>query len=134
MTKPFVPVTQESFNSALEEILSEFLRSVVASRGLGHCMKILDLDPILMTRLCHRLRAEVPNGEVFILSNDSLANDPSVISGSKLVELRNPLPDGTLRQPLLVFVPSQLKIASEDSFGVATFEQISCGHVYGQLT
>jgi len=97
-------------------------------------MKVLDLDYVLMESVCRELRAAVLNGEVFILSNERLPNDPSVISGSKLVELRNPLPDGRLRQPLLVFVPNQLKIASEDSFGVATFEQISCAHVYGQLT
>ena len=47
------------------------------------------------------------------------------MSSTKLVELRNPHADGTLRQPLLVFVPSEVRASAEDSFGVATFEEVS---------
>ena len=53
------------------------------------------------------------------------------VSSTKLVELRNPLPDGQQRPPLLVFIPSDVRAAAEDSFGVATFEQAQLGDVYG---
>jgi hypothetical protein len=49
------------------------------------------------------------------------------------VELRNPLADNTLHPPLLVFIPSDLRAAAEDSFGVATFEEVALGEVYGEL-
>src|SRR5262249_26118650 len=67
------------------------------------------------------------------LSSESRGNDPLRISGSKLIELRNPLPDGTLRPPLLVFVPSELKTSSEDSFAEATFEQVSVVDAYERV-
>ena len=49
------------------------------------------------------------------------------VTSTKLVELRNPLADNTLRPPLLVFIPSDLRAAAEDSFGVATFEEVAFG-------
>ncbi len=55
------------------------------------------------------------------------------MSSTKLVELRNPLPDGTQRPPLLVFIPNDMRAAAEDSFGVATFEDLQLGDVYGAL-
>src|SRR5262249_55020320 len=55
------------------------------------------------------------------------------VSGTKLVELRNPHADGSLRQPLLVFVPSEVRASAEDSFGVATFEEVSVTGLYEAL-
>ncbi|MGH3904776.1 MAG: hypothetical protein ACRDTE_11380, partial [Pseudonocardiaceae bacterium] len=47
--------------------------------------------------------------------------------------LLNPDADGQLRPPLLVFVPPGTRASAEDSFGVATFEQIMLGRVYDEL-
>ena len=55
------------------------------------------------------------------------------ISSTKLVELRNPLPGGEQRPPLLVFLPANLQASAEDSFGIATFEDIPVGDVYTSL-
>ena len=98
-------------------------------------MRITDLDTDLMVRLCGRLRAEVPNSEVVILSDrhDTATTPELTVSSTKLVELRNPLPDGKQRAPLLVFIPNDVRAAAEDSFGVATFEQVQLGDVYGEL-
>lgn len=110
--------------------LAELLRS----RDRGHCMRLTDLDRELMVRLCGRLRAEVPEAQVVILGNGASASPPTLtVTSTKLVELRNPLPDGALRPPLLVFVPNDLRAAAEDSFGVATFEEVSVGKVYARL-
>jgi len=97
-------------------------------------MRLADLDSALMARLCARLRVEVPEAQVVILGNDNALSPPELtVSATKLVELRNPLADGTQRLPLLAFVPNEIRAAAEDSFGVATFEDIAVGDVYSQL-
>ncbi len=49
------------------------------------------------------------------------------------VELRNPLPGGELRPPLLIFLPANLQASAEDSFGIATFEDIPVNDIYSSL-
>jgi hypothetical protein len=122
-------------NAELERILVPKLVALLNSREPGHCMRVSDLDPELMLLLCQRLRIQAPQSSCFVLRDASSAErrDDRLISSTKLVELRNPLPDGGLRPPLLVFVPADLRVAAEDSFGVATFEEISLGSVYKDL-
>ena len=118
----------------LERELLPRLVGLLQARAAGHCMRIADLDRGLMLRLCARLRAEVPDSQVVVLGNGRAGKAASFeVSSTKLVELRNPLPDGSLRSPLLVFVPSDVRAAAEDSFGVATFEEIPVGDVYESL-
>src|ERR1700722_1758246 len=111
-------------------LLAEQLRLRVA----GHCMRISDLDVDLMIRLCARLRAELPSTTVVVLTNGTLSIPAELaVTSTKLVELRNPRADGTQRQPLLVFVPSEVRASAEDSFGVATFEEVSIIGLYELL-
>lgn len=118
----------------LEADLFPRLAELLRSRGRGHCMRLIDLDADLMTRLCGRLRADIPEAQVVILGNSHSTTPVSLtVTSTKLVELRNPLPDGTLRPPLLLFIPSDLRAAAEDSFGIATFEDVSVGEVYTRL-
>lgn len=118
----------------LEAQLVSRLASLLRSRSRGHCMRLADLDSALMARLCARLRVEVPEARVVILGNDNALSPPELtVTATKLVELRNPLADGTQRLPLLAFVPNEIRAAAEDSFGVATFEDIAVGDVYSQL-
>ena len=122
-------------SAELERAILPVLVDQLKSRGAGHCMRISDLDAELMVRLCGRLRAEVPSATVVVLTNGVQGSAPEglAVTSTKLVELRNPLPDGTLRPPLLVFVPNNVRAAAEDSFGVATFEELDVGDVYEQL-
>lgn len=118
----------------LEAELLPGLAELLRSRGRGHCMRLTDLDRDLMVRLCGRLRAEVPESQAAILGNGHSTTPPTLtVTSTKLVELRNPLPDGTLRPPLLVFIPNDLRAAAEDSFGIATFEEVPVGDVYARL-
>jgi DNA phosphorothioation-dependent restriction protein DptH len=130
MSQLFERVTKAEVNKAVEDVLFNQLRDLLQNREPGHCMRVSDLDPAVMRSLCERLHQAVTSPHVFLLSADGSKSEPILITGSKLVELRNPLPDGTLRSPLLVFVPNELKLASEDSFGVATFEQVHCAQAY----
>lgn len=122
-------------NAALETVLLPKLAATLASRESGHCMRIMDLDRELMVRLVGGLRAAVPTATVVLLADDSLrAQAPDfAVSSTKLVELRNPLPNDELRPPLLVFVPNDLRASAEDSFGVATFEELSIEGTYAEL-
>jgi DNA phosphorothioation-dependent restriction protein DptH len=133
MSQAFERITRDEINKAVEDVLFTKLRDLILTREYGHCMRVSDLDPGVMRFLCERLRGALSVQQAFLLSADSTQGDPVLITASKLVELRNPLPDGSLRPPLLVFVPNELKLASEDSFGTATFEQLQCGQAYETL-
>ena len=134
MSHKFRQVSQSDINAALNEVLVDRLSGVLGDRGPGHCMKLSDLDSDLMMSVAAQLRARFDGAaQVYVLSNESRGDDALRISGSKLIELRNPLPDGTLRPPLMVFVPSELKTASEDSFAEATFEQVSVADAYERV-
>jgi hypothetical protein len=108
MSQLFERVTKAEVNKAVEDVLFNQLRDLLQNREPGHCMRVSDLDPAVMRSLCERLHQAIMSPHVFLLSADGSKSEPILITGSKLVELRNPLPDGTLRPPLLVFVPNEL--------------------------
>jgi DNA phosphorothioation-dependent restriction protein DptH len=122
-------------NAELERVLIPRLAAMLRARGPGHCMRVSDLDLEVMVHLCQQLRAQAPGVQVYVLSDGRRASLPAnlTVTSTKLVELRNPLADNTLRPPLLVFIPNDLRAAAEDSFGVATFEEVSLGDVYDEL-
>ncbi len=134
MSQGLRTVQPHDLAAELEAELFPRLVELLRSRGRGHCMRLTDLDRDLMVRLCGRLRAEVPESRVVILGNGRSTTPPTLtVTSTKLVELRNPLPDGALRAPLLVFIPNDLRAAAEDSFGIATFEDVPVGDVYARL-
>ena len=127
-------LTQADLLDGLEGVLLPWLMERVLAREAGHCMRVTDLDRDLMIRLCGRLRAEVPGVTTVILSDGGGRFSADIaVSSTKLVELRNPHPDGRQRPPLLVFVPNDLRASAEDSFGVATFEEIRVEGIYETL-
>lgn len=118
----------------IEKLLVGQFKQRLGERGHGHCMRVADLDADLMRRLAVRLRADIPGPLVHVLSADAGADTDDVyITSTKLVELRNPDTNGELRPPLLVFVPNELRTSSEDSFGIATFEDVRISNVYEEL-
>lgn len=134
MSAGFQELSQRQLTVELENVAVPLLVEQLRTRVAGHCMRVGDLDAELMVRLCARLRAELPNTTIVVLTDGKLAIPPELaVSSTKLVELRNPHADGSLRQPLLVFVPSEVRAAAEDSFGVATFEEVSVTGLYEAL-
>lgn len=135
MSQGLLELTTQQLNAALESILLPRLSKLLAARGLGHCMRITDLDRELMVRLAGGLRVAVPSACVVVLADEALrAHAPELaVTSTKLVELRNPLPNDELRPPLLVFVPNDLRASAEDSFGVATFEEVLIDGAYAEL-
>lgn len=135
MSQGLRELTSQELNVALESVLLPKLSRFLAARDLGHCMRVTDLDRELMIRLAGGLRTAVPSANVVVLADDSLRGlaPDLAVSSTKLVELRNPLPNDELRPPLLVFVPNDLRASAEDSFGVATFEEVSIDGAYAEL-
>jgi DNA phosphorothioation-dependent restriction protein DptH len=130
----FQELSSTQLTNELENVAVPLLVEQLRTRVTGHCMRVSDIDAELMTRLCARLRAELPNTTVVVLTDGKLPIPADLgVSSTKLVELRNPHADGTQRQPLLVFVPSEVRASAEDSFGVATFEEVSITGLYEAL-
>lgn len=111
------------------------IATALNDRAPGHCMRVFDLESGMSVTIARSLRKLSGSASVFVLSDGASAKngDGIFVTSTKLVELRNPLPDGTLRPPLCVFVPSGMKTSAEDSFGPATFEDFGLGDVYGDL-
>ena len=109
------------------------IAAALKDRAPGHCMRVFDLDHELSLAIASALR-KLGYSSVYVLGNRTVANNGDIyVSSTKLVELRNPLPDGTLRPPLCLFVPSGTKTSAEDSFGIATFEDFALGNIYEEL-
>jgi hypothetical protein len=133
MSNAFNRLTDEQLNSALAKLLAPRLAEVLAQRAPGHCMRVTDLDDSVMESVCAELRRDRPDDQTFILGGHGEEDRPFRVTSTKLVELRNPDENGNLRPPLLVFIPNSLRTSAEDSFGVATFEELSLGSVYEDL-
>ncbi len=84
----------------------------------GHCMKITGLAMKELRVLLPLIRPLNGNMEVFILSETEKGDD--FIHATKLIELRND-PD----KSVLILVPSNTRTSAEDSYGDATFQNLS---------
>jgi DNA phosphorothioation-dependent restriction protein DptH len=135
MSTAFQPLQAQQLTNAISEILAPRLADILRSRDRGHCMRVADLDLALMLKLATDLRSQITDAQVYILGTEQqCTTDPDLfISSTKLVELRNPLSDQSLRSPLLVFLSADLQTNAEDSFNVASFEDISVVSVYQDL-
>lgn len=133
MSNTFTKLNRDKLNEDITALLCPKIQIILNNREQGHCMRITDMDEDIMMSVCQKICKEQPGANVYILSGDETTKDPNFISSTKLVELRNPLPDGSLRPPLLVFIPTSLRTSAEDSFGIATFEELSFANLYQDL-
>lgn len=84
----------------------------------GHCMKITGLGNEQLLSLWKLITNNFENLDSYIV-DETLQGD-CYISATKLIELRN-----QQNKPLLILVPSNSRTAAEDSYGNATFKEIS---------
>ncbi|MDQ1015770.1 methylation-associated defense system ATP-binding protein MAD8 [Streptomyces afghaniensis] len=126
---------------ALEGVLVPRLTALLTSRAAGHCMRVTEVDAALAARLVRRLRsANGTDAEVCLLGPAQDTEEGSerrdvTVTSTKLVELRNRSEhrEASAPGPLLVFVPPGLRASAEDSFGIATFEEVSLSDSYDLL-
>jgi hypothetical protein len=133
MSNAFTKLSQDKLNTAVAGLLRPRIEAILGDRGPGHCMRVTDLDDDVMESVCKELRRTRPDGNIFILGSHDQEGQLFRVTSTKLVELRNPDANGELRQPLLVFIPTSLRTSAEDSFGVATFEELTFTGIYEEL-
>ena len=104
----------ERFIQHVVETYSDKLKSAKP----GHCMKITGLVKKDLLTLLPKLRPLNSNMDVYILSEEEQGEE--FIHASKLIELRNN-PD----RAVLILVPSNSRTSAEDSYGDATFQNLS---------
>lgn len=133
MSNAFTTLSQDKLNAAVAGLLCPRIDAILRDRGPGHCMRVTDLHDEVMESVCKELRRTRQDGNIFILGSHDQEGLPFRVTSTKLVELRNPDANGDLRQPLLVFIPTSLRTSAEDSFGVATFEELTFTVIYEDL-
>ncbi|WP_239395161.1 hypothetical protein [Frankia sp. CiP3] len=128
-------ITDANVDQALERVLLPRLSELLSTRGNGHCMRINDVDGQLSATLTRRLRGiHGDAAQIHVLGEPPQVPPDVAVTATKLVELRNPDADGSLRPVLLVFVPPGSQTSAEDSFGVATFEELALSDSYSDLS
>jgi hypothetical protein len=92
----------------------------------GHCMKISGLAFKELNALCEKINVQFPVIDTYIISEVNI--NEKCISATKLIELRN-----NQSKPLLILIPSNSRTAAEDSYGNATFKELSLEGVETKL-
>ena len=134
MSSAFRALPATDLAHSIEDLLLPRLTEALHARTSGHCMRVSDLGPELMAALARGLRRQAPKASVHVLTDQTATSDGDLyISSTKLVELRNPLPDGSMRPPLCIFLPANVRTSAEDSFGSTTFEEFPVGDAYDAL-
>ena len=94
----------------------------------GHCMKITGLGASELDYLWQIMTTQYPHIDSYIIVESNVSSD-KYISATKLIELRN-----RQEKPLFVLIPSNSRTAAEDSYGNATFKEISLEGLEAQLS
>lgn len=84
----------------------------------GHCMKVTGFGKEYLPLLLERISQAYSHIQVYQLSEEQ--EGQSFVTSTKLIELRN-----KQEKPLLILVPANSRTAAEDSYGNATFKDIT---------
>ena len=102
----------------ITSLLLEKYRDELDNAQAGHCMKMTGLGIDQLPSLLQKIRERHPHIQAYQLSDKADGKDQ--ISPTKLIELRN-----QEDAPLLILVPANSRTAAEDSYGNATFKDIT---------
>lgn len=108
------------------DLIIELYRDELQEAKPGHCMKITGMGNDETMMLWESISEEFKNLDTFIINENKV--ESQYISATKLIEYRN-----QQRKPLLVLIPSNNRTAAEDSYGNATFKEISLEPVETEL-
>lgn len=117
--------TKLYYDRILDTFIEEYQDQLINVKE-GHCMKVVGLPADVLEELYNRLQRLHTPLKIFILSDEK--EDEQYISATKLIELRNDL---TLS--ILVLIPVNVSTAAEDSYGNATFKELSIAHLNDRL-
>ena len=108
------------------ELVIDLHQEELQSAKPGHCMKIAGLAFRELNVLCDKINELFPEIDTYIISE--VNTNEKCISATKLIELRN-----NQSKPLLILIPSNSRTAAEDSYGNATFKELSLEGVETKL-
>ena len=95
----------------------------------GHCMKVTSLSLDVLRDLYTRLSKIETKTQIYILTEDEELTGKEYITPTKLIELRN-----DLTFPILVLIPVNSFTSAEDSYGNATFRELSINDFDARLS
>ncbi len=101
----------------IQHIVESYSAKLKAAKP-GHCMKITGLAMKELRVLLPLLRPVNTGMDVYILSEEEKGDE--FIHATKLIELRN-----NPEKAVLILVPSNSRTSAEDSYGDATFQNLS---------
>lgn len=110
-------------NAYYDRILDIFIEvygKVIENAQPGHCMKATGFSLEVLRDLYGRLGFLNTKTQFFILSEDPEHTGNEYITPTKLIELRN-----DLTISILVLIPVNSSTSAEDSYGNATFQELS---------
>jgi len=108
-------------------LILEIYHNDFTSAGPGHCMKITGLGSQELEVLWEIMVPKYEHIDIYIVS-EIVTSDTKYISATRLIELRN-----KQDAPLLILIPSNSRTAAEDSYGNATFKEISLDDIESKL-
>ncbi|WP_242157325.1 methylation-associated defense system ATP-binding protein MAD8 [Aestuariivivens sediminis] len=117
----------DKYYKEIIEIILELYAKDLEKNIPGHCMKISGLGLKESCLLWELINEKHDNVDTFVISEKE-SDHEMFISATKLIEYRN-----NQTNPLLVIIPSNSRTAAEDSYGNATFKEISLKGVENQL-
>ncbi len=109
---------EEIRRTILEEFAGDF-----GEASAGTCMKLTGLPLEDLVALRGMIVRDYPLLKVVVLADGVFTSDYSV-TATKLIELRN-----MGREPILVLIPTALQTPAEDSYGNATFKDLSIARI-----
>ena len=110
-------------NAYYDRILDIFIEvygKIIENAQPGHCMKATGFSLEVLRDLYGRLGFLNTKTQFFILSEDPEHTGNEYITPTKLIELRN-----DLTISILVLIPINSSTSAEDSYGNATFQELS---------
>lgn len=119
------------YNRILDIFIEEYKKNIEQAQP-GHCMKVTGFSLEVLHDLYGRLLLLETDTKFFILSENPEHNGHEYITPTKLIELRN-----DLTISILVLIPVNSSTSAEDSYGNATFQELSISEfdriLYGKL-
>ena len=110
----------DNYYSRIIALVTELYHHEFNRTTPGHCMKITGLRQNELELLWDSITTKYTHLNTFIISANGEADNSKYITATKLIEYRN-----KEDKPLLMLVPANSRTAAEDSYGNATFKEIS---------
>lgn len=114
---------QKLYHDELRQAILEEFAGDFDEATAGTCMKLTGLTIEDLVALREMVIGQYPQLQVVVLTDGGFSADYAV-TATKLIELRN-----MGRRPILVLIPSALQTPAEDSYGNATFKNLSIARI-----